>query len=188
MNSEFKNPHLDEQSLQDIIDGTSNKQIYMNPDLDLDQEPSPYDYGEGPDYGLMTDDEIEDKDENESDEGNEHDDKILDETGLANYNDVEQRLSQQEINDSKSNIYLEKNIEKAIHKRNQLKTAKLNVNRKYNKGIMTNMEKHMNYDQIDNATLALRYYILHYKTKLTTIKGSGMKNRLQTRVNQVKVN
>lgn len=54
MNSEFKNPHLDEQSLQDIIDGTSNKQIYMNPDFDLDQEPSPYDYGEGPDYGLMT--------------------------------------------------------------------------------------------------------------------------------------
>ena len=80
-------------------------------------------------------------------------------------------------NQKKTKAYLNKIIKDATFKRNQLRGFKANVTKEYNKGKISEAERQEKNKRIDNARVTLNQYISHYKTKVATIKGSGIKGR-----------
>ena len=160
-------PPTYEQSLEDILEG--KKEIYVNPQYfpqDPQELPPEYDDDEGVDYAIP--------DEDMSNE-------ILNDIGIPNYENVEKVLNQPEMTNQKTKAYLNKIIKDATLKKNQLKGFKGNVTKEYNSGVISKAERQMKNKRIDNARVTLNQYISHYKTKVATIKGSGIKGRGRNR-------
>ena len=147
-------PPTYEESLKDVLEG--EKQIYVNPQ-DL---PPEYEEDEEIDYAL-----------DEEDSAN----MILDELELSNYDDIEKQINQPEMTQRKIKKYVNKKLKDAEFKRNQLKGYKTNVSKDYNKGMISEAQKTLDYKRIDNARAVLNQYIKHYENKLK--EGSGLKKR-----------
>ena len=110
---------------------------------------------------------------NEEDSAN----MILDDLGLSNYDAIEMQLDQPEMTEQKIKKYINKKLQDAKFKGNQLKGYKSQVSQEYNKGKMGEAEKTMKYKRIDNARAVLNQYIKHYENKVKMKKGSGIKKR-----------
>ena len=102
---------------------------------------------------------------------------ILDDLGLSNYDDIEKQLNQPEMTQQKIKLYVDKKLQDAKFKGNQLKGYKSQVSQEYNKGKIGEAEKTMKYKRIDNARAVLNQYIKHYENKVEMKKGSGIKKR-----------
>ena len=155
-------PPTYEESLQDILEG--KKEIYVDPQY-FPQEPQlppEYDEDEEIDYGLDDED---------------LDNEILDDLGLQNYDSVEKVINQQEMTKRKNKKYLNKIINAAKTKRNQLKGYKTSITKQFNSGLISEAVKQQEYKRIDNARVTLNSYIKHYENKIETIKGSGRKKQ-----------
>ena len=155
-------PPTYEQSLQDIIEG--KKEIYVDPQY-FPQEPDlppEYDEDDEIDYGLQDED---------------LDNEILGDLGLQNYDSVEKVINQQEMTQQKNKKYLNKIINEAKTKRNQLKGYKTSITKQFNSGLISEAMKQQENKRIDNARSALNSYIKHYENKIETIKGSGRKKQ-----------
>ena len=156
-------PPTYEESLKDILEG--KKQIYVDPQYfpegpqDL---PPEYEEDEEIDYAL-----------DEEDSAN----KILDDLGLSNYDDIEKQLNKPEMPKIQNKPFLKKKLEAANHKRNQLKGYKSQVSQAYTRGEIGEAQKTMDYKRIDNARAVLNQYIKHYANKVKTMEGSGLKKR-----------
>ena len=156
-------PPTYEESLQDLLEG--KKEIYVDPQyfpqepLDL---PPEYDDDDEIDYGLDDED---------------MDNEILNDLGLQNYDSVEKVLNQQEMTKQKNKKYLNKIINAAKTKRNQLKGYKGSMSKQFKSGLISEAVKQQEYKRIDNAGKTLNAYIKHYENKIKTMKGSGMKKR-----------
>ena len=156
-------PPTYEQSLQDILEG--KKEIYVDPQyfpqepLDL---PPEYDEDDEIDYGLDDED---------------MDNVILGDLGLQNYDSVEKVINQQEMTKQKNKKYLNKIINEAKIKRNQLKGYKTSITKQFNSGLISEAMKQQENKRIDNARKTLNAYIKHYENKIETIKGSGRKKQ-----------
>ena len=107
--------------------------------------------------------------------------KILDDLGIANYEDVNYQLNQTEMTPNKSKLYLKKIIKNAEFKRHQLKGYKTKVTNDYKKGVITAADRQIANKQLDDARAVLNKYITDQKTKLDTIKGSRIKGRRKKR-------
>ena len=154
-------PPTYEESLKDILEG--KKQIYVDPQYFPEEPqdlPPEYEEDEEIDYAL-----------DEEDSAN----KILDDLGLSNYDDIEKQLNKPEMPKIQNKPFLKKKLEAANHKRNQLKGYKSQVSRAYKKGEIGEAQKTMDYKRIDNARAVLNQYIKHYENKLK--EGSGLKKR-----------
>ena len=154
-------PPTYEESLKDILEG--KKQIYVDPQYFPEEPqdlPPEYEEDEEIDYAL-----------DEEDSAN----KILDDLGLSNYDDIEKQLNKPEMPKIQNKPFLKKKLEAANHKRNQLKGYKTNVSKDYNKGKISEAQKTLDYKRIDNARAVLNQYIKHYENKLK--EGSGLKKR-----------
>ena len=150
--------------LQDILEG--KKQIYVNPQHFPEES-----------QGLPPEDE-----EDEEDGGIDYalDEKdsvnyILDDLGLTNYDNIEKQLNQPEMTPRKIKLYVNKKLKYAKFRRHQLKGYKSQVLQAYNKGVIGEAQKTMDYKRIDNARAVLNQYIKHYGNKLK--EGSGLKKR-----------
>ena len=102
---------------------------------------------------------------------------ILDDLGLSNYDDIEKQLSLPEMTPRRIKRYIDKKLESAKKKRQQLNGLKSQVSRSYNKEKIGEAEKIQEYKIIDNARAVLNQYIEHYKNKVEMMKGSGLKKR-----------
>ena len=102
---------------------------------------------------------------------------ILDDLGLSNYDDIEKQLNQPEMTPQKIKLYVNKKLEDAKFKVNQLKGYKSQVSQAYNKGKIGEAQKTIDYKRIDNAPAVLNQYIKHYENKVKMKKGSGIKKR-----------
>ena len=156
-------PPTYEESLKDILEG--KKQIYVDPQYFPEEPqdlPPEYEEDEEIDYAL-----------DEEDSAN----KILDDLGLSNYDDIEKQLNKPEMPKIQNKPFLKKKLEAANHKRNQLKGYKSQVSQAYNKGEISEAQKTMDYKRIDNARAVLNQYIKHYANKVKTMEGSGLKKR-----------
>ena len=155
-------PPTYEESLADILEG--KKEIYVDPqyfpqypqELPPEYDDEEVDY-EIADYDLKRD--------------------ILDDMGIANYEDVNYRLNQPEMTPDKTKMYLNKIIKDANFKRNQIKGYKSKVTKDYNKGAISAADRQVMNKRLDDARAALNEYIKHHNTKLKTKKGSGIKGR-----------
>ena len=152
-----------EESLKDVLEG--KKQIYVNPQYSPEESqdmPPEYEEDKEIDYAL-----------NEEDSAN----MILDDLGLSNYDAIEMQLDQPEMTEQKIKKYINKKLQDAKFKGNQLKGYKSQVSQEYNKGKIGEAEKTMKYKRIDNARAVLNQYIKHYENKVKMKKGSGIKKR-----------
>ena len=156
-------PPIYEESLKDVFEG--RKQIYVNPQNSPEEPqdmPPEYEEDEEIDYAL-----------DEEDSAN----MILDDLGLSNYDDIEKQLSLPEMTPRRIKRYIDKKLESAKKKRQQLNGLKSQVSRSYNKEKIGEAEKIQEYKIIDNARAVLNQYIEHYKNKVEMMKGSGLKKR-----------
>ena len=155
-----------EESLQDLLEG--NKQVYVNPQY-LPEEPQDippdYDEDEGIDYAI-----------GEEDNAN----YILDELNLSNYDDVEKRLTETEMDALKTRNYLKKKlreIKKAKDVRSRSNGRKSQISQANKKGKISEAEKTINFKRLDNARGVLNQYIRYYEQKIKTIQRSGLRRK-----------
>ena len=101
--------------------------------------------------------------------------------GVSNYEDIDKVLNQPEMTPKKTKIYLGKIIKDAEKERKKLGGYKANITKQYNKGVISEADRQMMNKRLDDARVVLNEYIKHHKTKLETIKGSGIKGRRRKR-------
>ena len=132
-----------------------------------DDDPPEYDEDETPDYALKP----EDEDEYETDDVNEY----LTHMNLLSYTAVGATLSSRKMSVTQKKNFLEKSVlPDAIYRRNQLKGYKASFTKKYKRGEITEEQKNLQNERINNSFKVLNDYIRHYKRKAAHMAGSGL--------------
>ena len=126
------------------------------------------------------DDEFVDAEEGGEDDDDEPDEpeevnKILDNLGIPNYNDVEMRLAQPEMTATKQRSYLYKVLNDSEKIRKQETIKKSNAQNAYKAGKITEEQKNLIYENVGRKEKEIRDYRRHYASKLKSIKGSGLR-------------
>ena len=151
-----------EDVLEDLASG--KKQMYIDPEYMYEPEdlPPEYEEEEVPDYEILEEDEIN---------------RVLDEYNLPNYDDVELRIQQEDMNDKKRKSYLKKILKDAKEKRQQLNGHSMNITKKLNSGSITEAEAQYRRKIIKDTRKVLIDYIDYNNQRLKNIKGSGLKKK-----------
>ena len=110
----------------------------------------------------------------EGDEEEDETNKILDRLELPNYNDVERRLAEPEMNATKQRKYLSKVVNDAEKKRKQLAVMKTHATNALKRGEITEEQRKSIYEKSDRLQNEVRQYKIKYKLKMKSIKGSGL--------------
>ena len=155
-----------EDVLKDLASG--EKQMYIDPAFMYEPEDLPPEYEEeGPDYNILEEDAIN---------------QVLDELEIPNYEDVELRLKQEDMNDIKRKSYLTKTLKKAKDQRYKLTGYSTDISKKLNSGSITKAEAQYRRKIIIDTSKVLTDYINYNQQKLKTlksIKGSGLKKKIK---------
>ena len=153
-----------EDILKDLASG--EKQMYIDPAFMYEPEDLPPEYEEEvPDYEILEEDRIN---------------QALDELQIPNYDEVELRLQQEEMNDIKRKSYLTKTLKKAKTKKKQLPGFLSDITKKLNSGSITEAEAQLKRKAINDSRKVLNDYINYNQQKLEklkNIKGSGLKKK-----------
>ena len=138
--------------------------MYIDPEYMPQPEDLPPEYEEedGPDYGIIEEDRIN---------------EALDGLSLPNYNDVELRLTQEEMNDKTRKAYLNKILNDAKIKRVKLTGYSTQVTNKLKNGSISEAEAQYQRKTIQDTRKVLTDYMNYHKEKLKSIKGSGLKKK-----------
>ena len=114
-----------EDVLEDLASG--KKQMYIDPEYMYEPEdlPPEYEEEEGPDYNILEEDAIN---------------QALDKLNIPNYNDVELRLTEKDMDNKKSKAYLNKILKNAKDQRSKLNGYWSDITKKLNSGLMTEAE------------------------------------------------
>ena len=116
-------------------------------------------------------------DEEEEDEEESEANKILDQIGLPNYNDVEKRLAEPEMTATRQRNYLNKVIKDAETTRRQAVAIKSNATKAFIAGKITEEVRDQYHNRSNLLQKEIKDYKKHYQSKIKTIKGSGRKQR-----------
>ena len=151
-----------EDVLEDLASG--KKQMYIDPEYMYEPEdlPPEYEEEEVPDYEILEEDRIN---------------QALDDLQIPNYDDVELRLKQEDMNDKKRKSYLTKTLKKAKEKRQQLNGYLSDITKKLNSGLITEAEAQYRRKIIQDTRKVLTDYMNYNQQKLKSIKGSGLKKK-----------
>ena len=150
-----------EDVLKDLASG--EKRIHIDPEYMYEPEDLPPEYEEeGPDYNILEEDAIN---------------QVLDELEIPNYEDVELRLQQEDMNDTKRKAYLTKTLKKAKDKRKKLPGFSADITKKLNNGLITEAEAQYKRKIIQDTKKVLNDYINYNNQRLKNIKGSGLKKK-----------
>ena len=151
-----------EDVLEDLASG--KKQMYIDPEYMYEPEdlPPEYEEEEVPDYEILEEDRIN---------------QALDDLQIPNYDDVELRLKQEDMNDKKRKSYLTKTLKKAKEKRQQLNGYLSDITKKLNSGLITEAEAQYRRKIIQDTRRVLTDYMNYNQQKLKSIKGSGLKKK-----------
>ena len=150
-----------EDVLKDLASG--EKQMYINPEFMYEPEYLPPKYEEEvPDYEILEEDRIN---------------QTLDELQIPNYDDIESRLKEEEMNDQKRKSYLNKILKDAKTKKKQLPGFLSDISKKLKSGLMTEAGAQYRRKIISDMKKVLNDYIDYNNQKLKNIKGSGLKKK-----------
>ena len=149
-----------EDVLGDIASG--EKKIYIDPEYMYEPEdlPPEYEEEEGPDYNIIEEDAVN---------------QALDKLNIPNYNDIELRLTEQDMDNNKRKAYLNKILKNAKDQRSKLTGYSTDVTKKLNSGSITQAEAQYRRKVINDTRKVLTDYINYNNQRLKTIKGSGLK-------------
>ena len=103
----------------------------------------------------------------------------MDELKFPNYDDINLRLEQEDMNDAKRKAYLYKIIKKAKTERYKIPGYKTAITKNLNKGLMGQAEAQFKRKLYDDEMKLLNDYIRYNTQKLKTIKGSGLKKKIK---------
>ena len=146
-------------SYEDVLEdlASSKKQMYIDP------EDLPPEYEEEvPDYEILEEDAIN---------------QALDKLNIPNYDDIELRLAEEEMDDKKSKAYLNKILKNAKDQRSKLNGYWSDITKKLNSGLMTEAEAQYRRKIIQDTRKVLNDYINYNNQRLKNIKGSGLKKK-----------
>ena len=151
-----------EDVLEDLASG--KKQMYIDPEYMYEPEdlPPEYEEEEGPDYNILEEDAIN---------------QALDKLNIPNYNDVELRLTEKDMDNKKSKAYLNKILKNAKDQRSKLNGYWSDITKKLNSGLMTDAEAQYRRKVITDTRKVLNNYINYNNQRLKNIKGSGLKKK-----------
>ena len=151
-----------EDVLEDLASG--EKKMYIDPEYMYEPEdlPPEYEEEEGPDYAIIEEDRIN---------------EVLDKLDLPNYDDVKLRLTQEDMNDKNRKAYLNKIINDANFRRNQLRGHSAHVTLDLKKGLISEAEAQMRRKVIQETGKVLTDYKKYNNQKLKNIKGTGLKKK-----------
>ena len=150
-----------EDVLKDLESG--EKKIYIDPEYMYKPEDLPPEYEEEvPDYEILEEDRIN---------------QALDELKIPNYDDIELRLQQEDMNDTKRKSYLTNALKKAKDQRSKLNGYWSDITKKLNSGLMTEAEAQYRRKVITDTRKVLNNYINYNNQRLKNIKGSGLKKK-----------
>ena len=151
-----------EDALKDLASG--EKKMYIDPEYMYEPEdlPPEYEEEEGPDYAIIEEDKIN---------------EVLDKLEIPNYNDAELRLTQEDMNDKNRKAYLNKIINDANFRRNQLRGHSAHVTLDLKKGSIDETEAQYKRKVIQDTRKVLTDYINYNNQKLKKIKGTGLKKK-----------
>ena len=117
---------------------------------------------EGPDYAIIEEDQIN---------------QALDKLNIPNYNDVELRLTQEDMNIEKRKSYLNKILKNAKDQRHKLTGYSTDITKKLKRGSISEAEAQMKRKVIQDTRKVLTDYMNYNNQKLKNIKGSGLKKK-----------
>ena len=152
-----------EDVLEDLASG--KKQMYIDPEYMYEPEDLPPEYEEEeevPDYNILEEDRIN---------------QALDRLGIPNYDDVELRLTEKDMDNKKSKAYLNKILKNAKDQRSKLNGYWSDITKKLNSGLMTEAEAQYRRKVITDTRKVLNNYINYNNQRLKNIKGSGLKKK-----------
>ena len=152
-----------EDVLKDLASG--EKQMYIDPAFMYEPEDLPPEYEEeeeGPDYNILEEDAIN---------------QALDKLNIPNYDDVELRLKEKDMDNKKSKAYLNKILKNAKDQRSKLNGYWSDITKKLNSGLMTEAEAQYRRKTIQDTRKVLTDYIDYNNQRLKNIKGSGLKKK-----------
>ena len=151
-----------EDVLEDLASG--KKQMYIDPEYMYEPEdlPPEYEEEEVPDYNILEEDRIN---------------QALDQLGIPNYDDVELRLTEKDMDNKKSKAYLNKILKNAKDQRSKLNGYWSDITKKLNSGLMTEAEAQYRRKVITDTRKVLNNYINYNNQRLKNIKGSGLKKK-----------
>ena len=157
-----------EDVIEDIASG--KKQMYIDPEYMYEPEDLPPGYEEeGPDYNIIEEDAIN---------------QALDKLNIPNYNDIELRLTEEDMDDNKRKAYLNKILKNAKDQRSKLTGYSTDVTKKLKSGLITQAEAQYRRKIILDTRKVLNEYIGYNKQRLSTLKGSGLMKK-RTRGGQI---
>ena len=85
------------------------------------------------------------------------------------------RLAEPEMTATRQRSYLQKVLNDAETRRKTVTIRKSNATRAYKAGKITAEQRNLIYENVSNREKAIRDYREHYKSKLKSIKGSGLR-------------
>ena len=147
-----------EDVLEDIASG--KKTMYIDPEYMYEPEDLPPGYDEeGPDYNIIEEDEVN---------------QALDKLQIPNYNDIELRLTEEDMDDNKRKAYLNKILKNAKDQRAKLTGYSTDVTKKLKIGLISEAEAQYRRKVIKDTRKVLNEYIGYNNQRLKTVKGSGL--------------
>ena len=150
-----------EDVLEDLASG--KKQMYIDLEYMYESEDLPPEYEEEvPDYNILEEDRIN---------------QALDQLGIPNYDDVELRLTEKDMDNKKSKAYLNKILKNAKDQRSKLNGYWSDITKKLNSGLMTEAAAQYRRKVITDTRKVLNNYINYNNQRLKNIKGSGLKKK-----------
>ena len=147
-----------EDVIEDIASG--KKEMYIDPEYM--HAPPGYEEEEGPDYALIEEDAVN---------------QALDKLNIPNYDDVELRLKEEDMDNNKRKAYLNKILKNAKDQRSKLTGYSTDVTKKLKSGLITQAEAQYRRKIIMDTRKVLNEYIGYNKQRLTTFEGSGLRKK-----------
>ena len=112
-----------------------------------------------------------------TEEGEDEANKILDQLDLPNYDDVEKRLAETEMNFERRQNYLKIVYKNAETKRKQIASMKMVASNRLKKGEITAEEKKQIYEKSDKLQGSITKFKMKMKQRMKSFKGKGQKGR-----------
>ena len=110
-------------------------------------------------------------------EGEDEANKILDGLELPNYDDVEKRLAQPEMNDERRQNYLKTVIKNAETRRKQIAAMKMQATNRFQRGEISAEEKKQIYEKSNRLQGPINKFKLKMKQRIKSFKGKGVRRR-----------
>ena len=178
-------PEVDPYEEMDV-EGLLNLEDYVPPQAEKQIAKAPPKYEIDPSFWQIPDEPPPPYEEEEEEqlaleappeEGEDEANKILDGLELPNYDDVEKRLAEPEMNYERRQNYLKTVYKNAETRRKQIAAKKMQASNRLKKGEITAEEKKKIYEESNRLQGSITKFKMKMKQRMKSFKGKGQKGR-----------